>query len=346
LFPCPAVPAPPVPTAVAAAGPAPATEQYIVRTLAGGRRGSAVGTGRDALFNNPIGIVVASDNSIFVTDERNDRICIISPAGEVRALVIDPRLAPLRPAGIALTHDRIYVTSSLRYKDRIKVFDLQGRLLSTIGDERGFNDATGTDARFDTPKGLACMHDGSILVADSGNSCIRSISPESAVQSLTGTALHYRTLGHNDGPIGMGLFNNPCGIVEDNQRNIYIADTGNNCIRMITGGIVRTIAGSPDRRGFRDGIGSVSLFNRPEGIAFDPNNNIIYVADTGNNCIRMINPEGLVQTIAGHSHTEGNVDGPGITAKFNSPKGIAVGSNGIIYVTDTENNCIRTITIL
>ena len=103
---------------------------------------------------------------------------------------------------------------------------------------------------------------------------------------------------------------------------------------------VTTIAGDGSI-GFRDGRGTQSQFNRPCGVAVDNNNNII-VADTCNNRIRRISPDGDVTTIAGDG-SRGFRDGRGTQSQFNGPSGVAVDNNNNIIVADKQNNRIRRI---
>jgi sugar lactone lactonase YvrE len=110
--------------------------------------------------------------------------------------------------------------------------------------------------------------------------------------------------------------------------NIYVADTNNNRIRKITNtGIVSTIAGS-GAKSFGDGTGIAASFNSPTGIAVDANENI-YVADSGNNRIRKITPNGVVTTLwYGTSSTS-------------QPCGVILDASGNIYITDTVNHRIQ-----
>ncbi|MDP5201865.1 SMP-30/gluconolactonase/LRE family protein [Flavobacterium sp. DG2-3] len=88
-------------------------------------------------------------------------------------------------------------------------------------------------------------------------------------------------------------------------------------------------------------VGTESKFNRPGGLCSDVSGNI-YVADTENHRIRKISSSGIVSTIAGGA--KGFADGQGIAALFNSPSGICIDKNGILYVADSENRRIRKIT--
>ena len=103
---------------------------------------------------------------------------------------------------------------------------------------------------------------------------------------------------------------------------------------------VSTLAGS-GTAGFADGAGGAAQFNEPNSVAVDAQGTV-YVTDASNHRIRKITAAGVVSTLAG-TGAPGLVDGPGATAQFNLPTGIAVDALGTVYVADTYNNCIRTI---
>ena len=106
-------------------------------------------------------------------------------------------------------------------------------------------------------------------------------------------------------------------------------------------GVVTTLAGN-GLQGTSDGKGSTARFYLPSGVDVDANGNV-YVADSGNNLIRKVAPDGSVTTIAG-SGTLGAADGQGTAASFNYPAGVAIDNIGNLYVADTNNNMIRKIT--
>ena len=121
-----------------------------------------------------------------------------------------------------------------------------------------------------------------------------------------------------------------------------------SCISLPTttptpGWVVSTLAGSRIwGAGYQDATGTAAEFDKPAGVAVDSSGNV-YVADAFNNRIRKITPAGEVTTLAG-SGTEGYHDATGTAAQFNHPFGVAVDSDGIVYVADQVNHRIRKIT--
>ena len=145
----------------------------------------------------------------------------------------------------------------------------------------------------------------------------------------------------SDGTGTLASFYFPMSVAIDGAGNIYVADSETGLIRKISpNAVVSTLAGS-GVLGFADGQGDSASFFYPSGIAVDASGNV-YVGDRGNNRIRKISPEGLVTTFAGNGE-HGSVNGPGATASFNGPRGVALDASGNLYVADTFNNLIRKI---
>ncbi|HLL13474.1 MAG TPA: hypothetical protein VK388_00205 [Pyrinomonadaceae bacterium] len=172
------------------------------------------------------------------------------------------------------------------------------------------------------------------------------------VPTVAGQRVVVRTLAGDGAPGAIDAtepagarFHNPFGVAVDLQGNVYVADAGDsNRIRKIAaeGAAVTTLAGGAE--GFADGAGGGASFNTPSALAIDEQGNL-YVADTSNNRIRKVTPEGIVSTLAGDG-TAGARDGAAHSAQFNAPVGVAVDARGErVYVADTYNDRIRLITV-
>jgi serine/threonine protein kinase len=150
--------------------------------------------------------------------------------------------------------------------------------------------------------------------------------------------------GHADGPGTLAQFNLPNNVAVDKTGNVYVADTANNTIRKIaTNGMVSTLAGLAGSPGSADGAGSLARFWAPFGIAVNDAGNL-FVADTANNTIREITPNGVTSTLAGAAGHPGSKDGTGNEAQFRNPWSVTVDSSGNVLVADMSNNTIRKIT--
>ncbi|MDD6159526.1 MAG: S-layer homology domain-containing protein [Oscillospiraceae bacterium] len=239
---------------------------------------------------------------------------------------------------------------------------------------------------FLAPADVLLQADGSLLVADSGNNAIVQLRDGTA-QVVAGYTLPlgedgYPKGGYLDGSAAYALFNRPTSLVEWNG-GIVVSDRENHCLRVIEDGAVRTLAGS-GTAGLKDGAAAKAMFHAPRGLAV--NNGVLYIADSGNGCIRALNAKGQVSTYVsglneptdlcwvngvlyitdagthqiisvkngqkkvfagssvrdGEAYIGGFLDGECRSAEFAYPQGIcAVGST--LYVSDTGNSAIRKI---
>jgi DNA-binding beta-propeller fold protein YncE len=180
-------------------------------------------------------------------------------------------------------------------------------------------------ARFTDPFGVAAAADGTIYVADGiGSHRIRAISADGRVTTVAGGER-----GFADGIGAEARFDTPSALAVAGDGTIYVADTGNNAIRRITrDGSVTTLAGG-GAAGFRDGAATEAQFNGPIGVAVSSAGRV-FVADTYNDRIRVVEPDGRVATLAPE-------------AVFNTPSGVAVDPSGRVYVADTRNRLIQQI---
>ena len=204
----------------------------------------------------------------------------------------------------------------------------------------GFRDAASpAQAIFADPFGAAIAPDGTIYVSDAGdNNRIRKITPDGRVETFAGNGKE----AFADGPGLQAAFNTPSGLAIDGAGNLYVADTGNNRIRRIsTQGVVSTIAGD-GTAGYADGPVAQAKFDGPIGVAVDEAGDIL-VADSYNDRVRLIAPNGQVTTLAG-SKGPGYADGVAATALFDTPCGLAVATDGSVIVADTGNRRLRRIT--
>jgi DNA-binding beta-propeller fold protein YncE len=229
------------------------------------------------------------------------------------------------PFGVAVAKDGTVYISDAGESNRIVAISPEGRLNIFAGGAggEGFGDDKGGSAAFNTPSGLALDREGNLYVADTGNNSVRKVSPEGHVQTIAGDG----TAGYLDGPARQARFNGPVGVAVDAKGNVFVADTYNDRIRMISpDGNVTTVAGA-GTPGYADGDRNTSLFDTPCGIIAAADGTLI-VADTGNDSLRKITPDGNVSTWSV------SVNGEGVS----SPVGLALTYDNYLYVTELDRS--------
>jgi sugar lactone lactonase YvrE len=337
-----------------------------ITTLAGiaGTNGSTDGSNRTTLYNDPVGVAVDAHTNVYVADLHNHviRKLVLSGTNWVSSTIAglagnagsaDGSYTNARfngPYGIAVdSGGNVYVADTGNSTIRMLTPSGGAWVVSTIAGlagSTGSTNASNSGARFRYPMGLAVDGSGNIYVADEGNSVIREITSPGvwSVNTIAGLA---GNAGSADGENNNARFNYPSGVAVDAAGNVYVADKLSCTIRklVLIGGnwAVSTIAGQAYQSGSADGIGSAARFNSPTGVAVN-NGGSIYVADEGNNTIRMLTPAGTnytVFTAAGLAGNAGDIDGFGGTVQFDGPYGIAVDASTNVYVADSINNAIR-----
>jgi len=271
-------------------------------------------SGTRSLLNNPSGIALDSSGNIFFSDTLNHRICKLDGSGNLSTY-----------AG------------------------------STTG-VSGFVNGSNVEARFNTPTAIAVDRMGNIYVADTGNNAIRIIEFNKVYDSsgnVIGTGRLINTFVGTGStlPSAIGFTNRlnaPRGVAVDISGSVYISDTGNHRIcKVISGGTLETIGGTVATSSsviYLSGNldSEEASFRLPTGLCVDFIGNV-FIADTGNNVIRRITPNGKISTVAGNGHPFFK-EGKRLQAGFCRPTGITVDLQNILYVTDSGNNVIRRIT--
>jgi len=330
------------------------TAAGMVSTLAGspGVSGTTNATGGSARFNDPWGVAVDSNGTVYVADRSNHTIRKISPLGVVSAFAgsagnagsVNGSGTTARfnlPRGIAVdASGHVYVADLTNQTIRkITPAGLVSTLAGTAGSS-GSTNATGSAARFFEPTGIAVDGSGNVFVGDNENSTVRKITPLGVVTTLAGTA---GGVGDADGTGSAARFNYPHGVATDASGNVIVVDRSNHSIRKVTpDGVVTTIAGSATSIGSVDGTGTAARFFTPSGVAVDSVGNVI-VVDQDNETIRKVTPAGVVTTLAGRAGSPGTANGAGSVARFSDPAGVAIDPSGNIYITDQDNDVLRKI---
>jgi hypothetical protein len=313
-------------------------------------------------LNNPKGVAVDSANNVYISDTEHNRILKITQGG-IMTTYAGTGYADYggdggaatgaflnKPRGIAFdSSNNMYIADCANNRIR-KVTYTTGIITTVAGTGTGgYNgEGTATAKPIYFPRDVALDSAGNLYIADTSNNRIRKVTSGGTISTIAGTG----TGGYNsEGTATSCQINYPEGICFDSNNNLYIADTGNNRIRMVvlTSGLISTIAGN-GTAGYDPTYNpettnaTTTTLNNPKGVV-DSGDGIL-VADSVNNMIRLVRLVGGVYKIyrvagtgtAGFTDSGGNL----LTATMNNPNKIAIKSNNV-YIADTNNNHIREI---
>ena len=344
-------------------------QQYTINTFAGnqplgsGYAGDS-GAANQAQLNFPVAATVDSKGNLYICDTNNHRVRKVTPDGNITTVAGTGTAsysgdggaatsATLNtPSGIAVdSAGNIYIADTKNFVIRKVTPD--GKI-STYAGNQGLGAGYGGDngppnsagAEFDTPLGLALDPSGNLYIADAGSATsstgnlIRKITTDGKL--LTTVAGLGSTAGRIKNPTSLA--------VDASGTYLYIANVGaKNIVRLqLATGNLTNFAGNGSSGYSPDGpVGISTTLNNAAGVAIDAAGNV-YIADTVNSLVRVVNPSGYMTTIAGHVLSGGRLipgfsgdGGPATSAQLSSPKGLALDSKGNVYVCDSSNSVIR-----
>jgi sugar lactone lactonase YvrE len=328
----------------------------------------------EAQFNKPFGVAVYQED-LFIADSGNYRVFWIGVDGSTADVAGNgtPRFSgdggPAVNASLCMPLTMLDVSGDLYIpdtcNDRIRLVDASSGTISTLVD---------LDAGLYSPMGLAVDGSGNLLIADTVNDRIVMLDHEGNISTVVGEGLH--------SPMGMAIdtfgnlfiadFNHhrvlkldgagvlstvagglkyPVDVALDASDTLFIADTYNNRILKVTDDGAIPVAGNGSH-GFSGDSGpatSAQLFN-PMGVTVDQAGNL-YIADTLNYRVRMVDQEGIITTIAGDGTPGFSGDGgPATSARFGwpglgSPTGVTMSAAGNLIIADQANNRIRRVVL-
>jgi sugar lactone lactonase YvrE len=344
------MPAPQVTQSVVANYSLPA--HSVITTYAGNGQAGYTGDGglaANAELKTPFGVAVDSNGNVYIADANNNRIRkLTASTGNISTV-----------AGSGLGGDSVALDASGNFyiantgSNRALLGRLSnGNIYLIAGNANGTAGYSGdngaaTSSYLHTPQGIAVSKTtGNVYIADTANNRIRMINASTDVIT---TVAGNGTAGYTgDGSTATSAeISSPYGVAVDSNGNIYFADAANNRIRKVTAttGVISTVAGNGTYGYSGDGGTATSAqLYLPTGVVVDTADNI-YIADYGNNRVRMVTAStGIISTVAGNGTAGFSGDNSSATsAALYHPAGVALDASGNLYIADAYNNRVRVI---
>jgi len=342
-------------------------------TVAGDGGWSQVGDGSPATLaelNLPSGVVLDGAGNMYIADSNHHRVRLVTaktgiistiagsgnPAyGGDGKLSTDPSVALNTPSGVALDGaGNLYIADTGNNRIR-KITRATGIITTvagpgthgTLGDGRA-----ATSAYLSAPRGVTVSGDGSLYIADTYNQRIRHVNAGTGIiTTVAGNGdqnpdqLSEGTYSGDGGQAIRAGLNQPYAVVFDLAGNMYIPDSANNVVRMVTpAGVVGTFAGyypgNPGDSG-NGGLATAAVFNTPFSLAVDPAGNV-YIADSQNNAIRKVSAStGLISTLTPGGAAVSLSDGMFTSINIYGPLGLFLDNRANLYFADYFNMRIQ-----
>jgi sugar lactone lactonase YvrE len=252
-------------------------------------------------------VAAGADGSVYIADTWNNRIRKVGPDGVITTVAGDG------------------------WRDEKR--NIKGRFQGDGG--------PAAEASLCHPHGVALGPDGSLYIADSDNNRIRKVDANGIMTTVAGIGME--GCSGDGGLAKWARLNWPRAVAVGADGSLYIADTCNHRVRKVDpNGVITTVAGNGEEGYWGDGGPALeaSLYF-PRGVAVGADGSLC-IADYGNNRVRKVATDGIITTVAGNGSIGGSGDGGRATeANLYHPRGVAMGSDGSIYIADTWNHRIR-----
>jgi len=278
------------------------------------------GPAADAHLNAPHDIIFDGHDNLLVADTFNHRIRRIDASGKISTVVGDGKTSTLNnPQSIALDREgNLFIADT--YNHVVKRVDGEGKMSVFAGTEAGLAGDKGAaeKAQLNLPQAVAVGPDGAIYISDSANSRIRRVGADGIILTIAGSGP-----GSGEGGAGFGgdggaaekakIFS-PADLKFNSLGDLYFSDSGNNRIRLITHGVMVSVAGNGMAGVGGEGKALANSLNTPQKIALGKDGEI-YIAERVNHRVRKVDAQGMISTVAGGKKSGGIMVDPEVLPK-------------------------------
>ncbi len=321
----------------------------MITTVAGSGESGFSGDGgpaTEAQLGTVAGLAVDASGNIYISDLEHHRVRMIDPSGTISTVVGDGRggyngdnipaagARLLHPRGVAVSPSGdLYIGDA--YNHRVRRVDQMGMITTVAGIGQWEDVGDGgpaLEADLRSPSAVAVDAFDNVYIADGLNSRVRKVDSAGTITTVAGTGAW--GFDGDGGPALSALFTVLAGVAVDGYGNLYITSNEDDRVRMVNaGGVVTTVAGAREAGyGGDGGPATRALLQTPTGLATDARGNL-YIADTDNHRVRMVNPVGVITTVAGNGQFGADGDGGAATmASLEFPVSVAVDAFGSLYI--------------
>ena len=317
-----------------------------IALYAGTGQASLAGDGGLAIYAdiNVQGVAVDMNGNLLIADGYNNRVRIVDSSNGVIATIAGSGSPSFVPQGLAVSGNLVYFSDI--GSNNVWSIDLTSgsfHVFAGVGlSGSGVSGDSAIFTKLNSPDGIAVDSAGNIYMADSRSNVVREATAGGIIKTIAGNG-SAGTSGDGSAATSASL-NLPYGVAVDSQGNVFISERTGNVVRKVSldGTISRVagtgVGGSPSAE---TGIALAQNLNVPQGLAMEPDGSVL-IADSGNNRVRRMFPDGTIQTVAGTGLGGFSGDGgPATAAYLKNPTAVTLDSWGNLYIADTGNQRIR-----
>ncbi len=308
-----------------------------------------------AQLSSPRDAAVDSSGNVYIADSGNHRIRRVTTSGNITTFAGTGTASSTGDGGAASSatlnspeklildsSDNIYIGET--GGNRVRKIDTSGNIstIAGLGPTAVGDGGAAASSSLNTPYGAAADASGNVYIADTAGNRVRRVDATTGnITTFAGTGTAGNT---GDGAAATSAtLTAPRGVAVDSSGNVYIVDTGNQRVRRVdTSGNIAAFAGTGTAGSTGDGAAATAAtLSFPNSAAVDSSGNV-YIADTINHKVRMVNTSGTISTFAGTGSGGNTGDGGAASsAALNTPIGVAVDSSGNVYIADAGNHRVR-----